>query len=135
VTDWVPPIERAREELRAARALLRADLPAQAVSRSYYASFHAATATLLALNETHATETAVITAFGRRVVGEEGLERAAARTLRKLYEDRNDVDYALMPASEDEARRAIDGADRLVNGAVRWLSKRPKARAELRSTG
>ncbi|MGH2715392.1 MAG: HEPN domain-containing protein [Thermoleophilaceae bacterium] len=135
MTDWVAPIERAREELRAARALLRAGLPSQAVSRSYSAGFHAATATLLALGETYATETAVISAFGRRAVGEQGVDQAGARTLRKLYEDRNDVDYALMPASEDEARRAIDGADRLVNSAVRWLSKRPKPRAELRSTG
>ena len=133
--EWSTPIERAREELMAARALLKAGLPSQAVSRSYYAGFHAATATLLALGESYATETAVISAFGRRVVNEQGFDPAAARTLRKLYEDRGDVDIALMPASDDEARRAVDGADRLVNAAGRWLSKRPGNRAALRSTG
>jgi uncharacterized protein (UPF0332 family) len=135
VTEWLTPIDRAREELRAARALLKAGLPSQAVSRSYYAGFHAATATLLAVGESYATESAVVSAFGRRAVREDGFDAHAARTLRKLYEDRCAVDFALMPASDAEARRAIDGADRLVNAAGRWLSRRPESRSGLRSTG
>jgi hypothetical protein len=50
------------------------------------------------------------------------------RTLRKLYEDRNDVDYGLLPANEDEAREGDRRADRLVNGMGRWLDRHAKPR-------
>ena len=114
---------RAREELRAARALLDSGFPSQAIPRAYYAGLQAATATLLVLGERPTTDAGVIAAFARRVVGG-GVDHEASRTLRRLFEDRNDVDYALVDAPADEARRAIAAAERLVEIGTRWVERR-----------
>jgi uncharacterized protein (UPF0332 family) len=52
VTGQQARLRRAHEELRAARVLRDAKLPAQAVSRAYFAAFYAAEAALLRLGET-----------------------------------------------------------------------------------
>jgi uncharacterized protein (UPF0332 family) len=69
----------------------------------------------------------VIAAFGRRVVGESGVEREAGRTLRKLFEDRNDVDFGLLEAPVEEAERALAGAELLVEATAHWVEARAAA--------
>ena len=118
------PLDRAREELRAARTLLDSGFPSQAIPRAYYAGLQAATATLAVLGERPTTDAGVIAAFSRRVVGGGGVDHEASRTLRSLFEDRNDVDYALVDAPADEARRAIAAAERLVETGTRWVEHR-----------
>jgi uncharacterized protein (UPF0332 family) len=118
------PLQRGMEELRAAEALLDAGFPGQAVSRAYLAAFHAASATLLVLGERPATRVGVISAFGRLVVGEDGVDHQMGRILRKLYEDRNEVDYGLVVAPLSEARAAVADAERLVEAAARWVERR-----------
>jgi len=124
----VAPLDRAREELRAAKALLDSGFPSQAIPRAYYAGLQVAVATLLMLGERPTTDAGVIAAFGRRVVGNGGVDQEASRTLRKLFEDRNDVDYALVDAPADEARRAIAAAERLVDTGTRWVERRKNGR-------
>jgi uncharacterized protein (UPF0332 family) len=118
------PLARGREELRAARALLEAGFPSQAVSRAYMAGFHAASAALVSVGEAPATRTGVVSAFFRRIVSDGGLDHDAGRILRRLFDDRNDVDYALAEAPESAARCSIDGAERLVSATERWLAER-----------
>ncbi len=118
------PLGRGRQELGAAEALLDAGFPAQAVSRAYLAGFHAASAALAALGERPATSTGVISAFGRHVVGEAGVDHEIGRSLRRLYEDRREVDYGLAEAPAEEARRAVDDAERLVEATAAWLARR-----------
>jgi uncharacterized protein (UPF0332 family) len=126
--DWADPVARAREELAASRELLAGGFPSQAVSRAYQAGYHAALAALRSVGETPPTEAGVIVAFGRRVAGPGGVEREAARTLRKLFEDRNDVDYGLLDAPLDEAEKALAGAELLVDAATRWVEAREGVR-------
>jgi uncharacterized protein (UPF0332 family) len=121
------PLARAREEVRAARALLDAGFPSQAVSHAFTAGFQAATAALQAIGETPATPTGVLSAFGRRVVGDGGLDHEVGRSLRKLFEDRSDVDHALTEAPPGEAREAIASAERLVDATARWIERRSAA--------
>jgi uncharacterized protein (UPF0332 family) len=121
--EWVGPVDRAREELRAAQALLDAGFPSQALCRAYYAGLQVAVAALLVLGEAPPSEAGVISAFGRRVVGD-GVEPEAGRTLRKLFEDRNDVDHALLAAPVEEAQKAIAGAEVLVESGARWVARR-----------
>jgi uncharacterized protein (UPF0332 family) len=116
-----PPLARGRQEVRAARALLTAGYPSQAVSHAFMAAFQAATAALQAVGETPATRAGVISAFGRRVVREGGLDYETGRILRKLFEDRNDVDHALAHAPPEEARAAIANAERLLEVTSRWI--------------
>ncbi len=126
MTDAVRPVARSREELRAARTLLAAGFPSQAVSRAYMAGFHAASAALMAVGEMPATRTGVVSEFGRRIVSEGGLDHEAGRTLRRLFEDRNDVDYALAEAPGATAERSIEGAEQLIYATERWLAERSK---------
>jgi uncharacterized protein (UPF0332 family) len=126
IGEWARPVDRAREELRAARALLEAGFPSQAVSRAYYAGLQVAVAAVRAAGETPTTEAGVVAAFGRRVVGERGVEHEVGRTLRKLFEDRNDVDYALLDTPAGEAQTAIAGAERVVEVGAQWVERRGK---------
>jgi uncharacterized protein (UPF0332 family) len=124
VSDWAAPVDRAREEIRAARSLVEAGFPSQAVSRACNAGLQVAVAALAVLGERPSTDAGVVSAFGRRVVGDGGVEHEYGRTLRQLFEDRNDIEYALLQAPEEEARRAIEGAERLVEAAAGWVAKR-----------
>jgi uncharacterized protein (UPF0332 family) len=122
--EWVDPVERAREELRAASLLLESGLPSQAVSRACAAGVQVATAALAELGETPSTDAGVVSAFGRQVVGDDGVEPEAGRTLRQLFEDRDHIEQALLQAPEAEARRALGAAGLLVDAGARWLDQR-----------
>jgi uncharacterized protein (UPF0332 family) len=122
--DWVRPVNRAREDLRAARSLLEAGFPSQAVSLAYSAGLQVAVAALAVLDERPSTDAGIVSAFSRRVVGDGGVNHEYGRTLRQLYEDRMDVQHALLRAPKDEAARAIDGAERLVEAGAQWVSER-----------
>jgi|Tabmets5t2r1_1033131.scaffolds.fasta_scaffold86629_2 uncharacterized protein (UPF0332 family) len=121
------PLARSREEVRAARALLDAGFPSQAVSHAFWAAYQAATAALHAIGEAPATRAGVLSAFSREVVGDGGLEHDIGRSLRKLFEDRNYIDHALGQAPEGEAQTAIASADRLVDATARWIEARSAA--------
>jgi uncharacterized protein (UPF0332 family) len=117
-------LERARQELQAAETLLDAGFPAQAVSRAYLAGLHAASAALTASGERPATRVGVISAFGRMAAGTDGLDHEAGRILRRLYEDRIEIDYGLAEAPLEGSRRAVADAERLVEAAARWIALR-----------
>jgi uncharacterized protein (UPF0332 family) len=118
---------RGRDELRAAQALLDAGFSSQALSRSYLAAHHAACAALLSIGERPLTRTGVVSAFGRRVVTEGGLDHEVGRNLRRLYDDREYVDYALGEAPAEVARSAIGDATRLLEAASQWIKRQAAA--------
>jgi uncharacterized protein (UPF0332 family) len=118
------PLVRGRQELKAAEALLDAGFPAQAVSHAYLAGLHAASAALAVLGEVPATSSGVISAFGRHVVGENGIDHETARVLRRLYEDRNDIENGLVDAPVEEARGAVNDASRFVEATANWIVQR-----------
>jgi uncharacterized protein (UPF0332 family) len=118
---------RGREELRAANALLDAGFPAQAVAHAYLAGFHAASAALLVLGECPATSSGVIAAFAKHLVGENGVDHETGRVLRRLYEDRNDIEHGLVEAGPEQAREAVEEAARLVEATASWIEQRATA--------
>jgi uncharacterized protein (UPF0332 family) len=117
-------MRRGREELRAARVLLDAGFQSQALSRAYLAAFNAASAALVTVGEKPLTRTGVISAFGRRVVREGGLDHEVGRGLRRLFDDREYVDYRLGEAPQKEARAAIRDAERLLDATAEWIDVR-----------
>jgi uncharacterized protein (UPF0332 family) len=118
------PLERGREEVRAAEVLLEAGFPSQAVARAYTGAFQAAQAALFAIGEAPATPAGVLSAFTRHVVDESDLDHDHARALRKLFEDQYDVDLGLANAPEPEARAAIAAARGVVDATARWIELR-----------
>ena len=120
------PLDRGREELLAAQALLDAGFPSQAVSRASTGAINAATAALLALGETPLTEAGVVAAFARRMVLDDRLDPDHARALRKLFEDGKDVDRALAEAPREEAEDSIASARVVVAAAARIVDERAR---------
>jgi uncharacterized protein (UPF0332 family) len=117
--DWVAPEDRAREELRAARSLLDSGFLRRRCREPTAPACSV-------LGETPATDAGVISAFGRRVVSAGAVDHEHGRTLRQLFEDRNDVEAGLLSAPDEEARRAIESAERLVEAGARWVAQRQR---------
>jgi uncharacterized protein (UPF0332 family) len=115
---------RSRTELEAARLLAEGGFGPQAVSRAYYAAFYAAQAALSTLGETRSKHAGVLAAFGRRLVREGGLDEASGRLIRLLFERRNDADYRELAVSPEQAREAIDDAERFIKAVTEWLAHR-----------
>jgi uncharacterized protein (UPF0332 family) len=120
-------LARGREELRAAEVLLDGGLPSQALSRAYLAAFHAASAALTVVGERPLTRSGVVSAFGRCVIREGGLDHEVGRCLRRLFDDCEYVDYRLGAASAEAARSAVDDAARLVEATAEWIDVRAAA--------
>jgi uncharacterized protein (UPF0332 family) len=99
----------------------------QAVSHAYFAALHAAGAALLALDDAQSSEVGIVTTFVQHVP-EEGLDAESGRLLRKLFEDRMDVDYALANAAPADAERAVEDAERLVKSIAAWMADRAAGR-------
>lgn len=114
---------RARTELAAAALLADNGFGAQAVSRAYYAAFYAAEAALSRLGETRAKHSGVVSATGRLLVRERGVDERAGRLLRSLFERRSQADYGLAEVSDEEARRAVNDAEAVVDVIAAWLVK------------
>ena len=114
-------VVRASTELAAARLLADNGFGAQAVSRAYYAAFYAAEAALLHIGETRAKHSGVVSAVGRLLVREGGLDERAGRLLRSLFERRSQADYELAEVPNDEGRRAVDDAQAVVDIIEAWL--------------
>ena len=119
-------LERSRRELEAAEALLRQEFFEQAISRAYYACFYAAEMALLSLGETRSKHSGVLSAFGRRVIREGGLQAEMGELLRSLFEDRIDADYRFIGAPPGRARERIDDARRFVEAVREWIEKRDR---------
>ena len=117
-------LDRARREIAAARALIEAGFPEKAISSAYYAVFHAAVAALLVLGETRSKHSGVHGAFGEFVVHQGGFDPAIAKTMRDLFEQRNNVDYGLEDSTAEEAETRADDAERFMDEAERWIEAR-----------
>jgi uncharacterized protein (UPF0332 family) len=121
--EVTPELRRALRELEAARVLARSGFGSQAISRAYYAAFFAAEAALLAIGESRSRHSGVISAFGRYVVRERGLDATHGRALATLFDKRNAADYGLAEATDGDARAAVDAAAHLVEAVTVWLAQ------------
>ena len=100
-------LARADELLLVARELVQRDHPADAVSRSYYAMFHAATAVLLKSGVERSSHKGVISAFGEFIVKPGHLLPAFHASLRRAFEARIESDYLPTPSDSVEMAEAL----------------------------
>lgn len=126
MSGGIGSLSRSRQELEAARLLAGGGYGRQAISRAYFAAFHAAEAALLLLGETRSKHAGVISAFGQLVAKSGGLQEEIARLLRSLFERRNEADCWGAEVPAEEADRAIYDAERFVDAVGVWISERSK---------
>jgi uncharacterized protein (UPF0332 family) len=84
----------AEEELRAADQLIAIGLYRIALTRAYFAAFHAARSVLYARNLEPKTHQGVMTLFNQHVIRPGQVEPKAARVLARLQKFREQADYA-----------------------------------------
>ena len=89
--------------------------------RAYHAALYAAEMALASLSESRSKHSGVIAAFGRLVVREGGIGEEKGRTLRSLFEQRNNADYGEAVASDRDAELATRDAQRFVDAVESWL--------------
>jgi uncharacterized protein (UPF0332 family) len=117
-------LEKSKAKLRVAKDLLGGTEWDDAVSRAYYAAFHAAQAVLLTEGQRGDTHKGVVTLFGLLLVKTGKFEKKYGKLLSNLKDDREACDYdALSYIDEDTARRAVREAEEFVEAVASYLGR------------
>jgi uncharacterized protein len=112
----------AREELSAADQLIAIALYRIAMTRSYFAAFHAARAVLYAQGYDPKTHQGVLTLFNQHLVRPQHFEPLAARVLARLQKYREQADYGeSFVVDLDGAREEAAAARSFVESAERFI--------------
>jgi uncharacterized protein (UPF0332 family) len=119
-------LRQASDRLRAARTLLADGLVPDAISRAYYATFHAAKAAL-AWKGLHAESHSGLKAiFGLHLVEKRIVEPRLGKILSALMEAREAADYDVWnPVDDGDARRCVDEASEFVDAIRRLVASEP----------
>lgn len=109
-------------------ALLAARQPRGAITRYYYAAFHAARAALLTRESEPRSHGGVVSEFSRHFVRTDLIDSRLVRVLGRLESDRTEADYAravvfTMPDAEEarDAARAFREAVRDLLVREQWM--------------
>lgn len=108
-------LEKAKEKLNIAVSLLEDGAYDDAVSRAYYAAFHAATAVLMTEGLTAETHRGLLNLFGLHFIKTGKIDRKYGKYLANLKDDREAGDYEAFSAIDKET------AERSVNEATEFL--------------
>ncbi len=115
-------LRRGGELISAAETLFRDEHWADAVSRAYYAMFHAATAVLLNLDIERKSHGALIAAFGEHVAKPRLMDPELHHYLVEAFSARTASDYLPAPSmTRDQARMTIDRAKEFLSAAKNYL--------------
>jgi len=110
---------KSEEKLGAAKALLKDEYFDDAISRAYYAVFHAASAALLSEGITVETHSALKTMFGLHFINTGKIDKKFGRYLNELKDVRENGDYDIFTGFEkSDAEKAIAEAEEFI-GAIK----------------
>ena len=117
-------LEKAEQKLAVARRLFEAADFDDAVSRAYYAAFHAVRGLLVTVGQNPTTHHGAVTLFNLLFIKTGKFSRELGRFLTNLKDDRETADYELF-ANVDQAlaETAIMEAGRLVEEATAFLRR------------
>jgi hypothetical protein len=117
-------MEKAEQKLAVARKLLASSDYDDAVSRAYYAAFHAVRALLLTAGQNPTTHHGAVTLFNLLFIKTEKFDRELGRFFTNLKDDRETADYELF-ANVDHAlaETAIMEAARLIAESTAYLRR------------
>lgn len=117
-------LEKAAERLRVAEKLFRDGDYEDAVSRAYYAMFHAAKAALSTVNVFPKTHEGVVSEFGRRFVLTGILQRELGKDLADAKAARETYEYSVTATVEkSEAEAILSNAQRFVEAVKKRLEQ------------
>ena len=118
-------IRKSRQKIEAARHCLAAGDIEDAVSRAYYAVFHAAKSALLIAGINVYTHDGLKQMFGLHLVKNNLIEKEFGKILNSLKEDGENGDYDLITYfDEEEVRDSIEKADRFIKRILLFLKER-----------
>jgi len=116
-------LEKAQKKLAGAEYLLAEGLYDDAVSRAYYAAFHAAQACLLTEGQSAETHRGVLTLFGLLLIKTGKLDRRYGKFLSNLKDDRETGDYEVFSTiDEPTATNALREAREFVAAITKYLA-------------
>lgn len=117
-------LAKAQDKAHVARELLAKGFWDDAVSRAYYAAFHAAQAALLTEGQRGETHKGLVTLFGLLLVKTGKFEKKWGKFLANLKDDREAGDYdALSYIDEATAQRAVKEADDFVQQVRSYIEE------------
>ena len=115
-------LQKAFEKLRVAARLLQQDEYEDAVSRAYYAAFHAAHAVLLTEGLTANTHQGLVNLFGLHFVRTGKFPKSMGKFLANLKDDRESGDYEVYSGIDREtAEHAVMEAKAFLAAAESYL--------------
>jgi uncharacterized protein (UPF0332 family) len=124
-TEILAILQRADDSLRAARLLASEGLYDAAASRAYYTAFYSATALLIHHGLAFGKHSGVVAAIHRHFVKSGHLDTNFGKEFSWLFQLRTLGDYGeIHHVSEENARRAIEAAERILQ-AIRALLDKP----------
>lgn len=114
---------KAEEKLGAAKTLIRGGFLDDAISRAYYAIFHAASAVLLSEGISVESHSALKDMFGLHFVKPGKIDRKYGRILSKLKDERETGDYDIYTSFEqDDAESAVKEAGEFLAAMKKYLA-------------
>lgn len=117
-------IEKAKEELSAAKLLLEKGIVKSSLSSSYYSIFHSARALLSFEKLDNKKHSGVITLFINNFVKKSLLSEKMKSILTKAFEIRNESDYKdFYTAAREEASEQIANAEYFINEIISFIRK------------
>ena len=116
-------MKKARQKLDVASKLIESGDYDDAVSRAYYAAFHAAQAMLASQGVEADTHAGVRTLFHLHFIKSKRLDPKFGRYLKNLKDDREEGDYDIVSTVDSEiARNGLREAKEFVDEAERFLT-------------
>jgi len=117
-------LEKAAQKLAVARRLMVARDFDDAVSRAYYAAFHAVRALLASAGQAPTAHHGAVILFNLLFVKTGKIAKDVGKHFANLKDDRESVDYELFTdADEGMARVALEEAERLLSEATAFLKR------------
>jgi uncharacterized protein (UPF0332 family) len=120
--DLAALLTKASEKLETARIMYDNARYDDAVSRAYYAAFHAMTAALLSRNLSYSSHGQVIGAFNREFIKTSIFPKDFSAIVQALFDDRQIGDYGIfIKISNNTAREHIKNARNLIEAISLFL--------------